>query len=326
MSNSGTKIKKLLGIEAFDKARISRILVSTYKIYVIFIDSKLPTKPITNETIKRMQYFLPAMEFPFKEKPRMLPLMDLKDYNGSINNAMYFLIDMAGRYGQNNLRTKTFENFKQFMDTSKEELEEFVKLSDLNTPDTISDFTARTRSERNSELKPENFLAKLVDINIDTVQDHVTFIFSTTVTTPIYPKDFDYKQTNPDSNFNLVNNPNKKYELSIRILDFFKWLKGTKPEGEDVTEDDVRDVLEINNVQVFSTSPSFHWQGMNANLSQLDGSIYPTNIMPTVWADRHGTEDYFLDKHLYGLLRQIKFFSYPMTKMLNKRLKDRELI
>lgn len=316
---TGMKVLKGLGLEKFPNVEVARVLVSTFKIYVVFYDSKMRTRPITNTEVRRMQYFLPGMQFPFKDKPSLLPLISLRDFNGPLRQAMFFVVDLAGKYSDGRHLDKKFESIEPVF-TGK--LHELVSFSDLNRADVTSDLTNRTRADRNREVGAENRTAKLVDVTIDTVEDHVTFIFKTTATTPLYPQNYDFKKTDPDT-FNLQRNPDKEYELHLRVVDFFKWLKGTKPDASTITAQDVKDVIDINPVQVFSTSPSFHWQGFNWWMSQLDGSIYPTSIRPQSWNQIHGDGEAFLDKHLYGLIRQINFFHNPMASMLTKRLRDR---
>lgn len=206
------------------------------------------------------------------------------------------------------------------------QLNEFLTMGDLQSTDTASSMTKRFRKARNTLVGKENTLAKLVDLFIDEGDKSVTFAFLTEVTP--YPDDPDYEwqETDPTT-FDLSTNRSKVYEIQIKILEFLDWL-GTEPDKTEITEMDVKEVFKVSNAQVFSTSPSFHWQGMNYNLSQLDGSIHPTTIAPKVWNQpgRHGPDDYFLDKHLYGLMRNIVFWYSPMASMLTKKLKDRGLI
>ena len=75
---------------------------------------------------------------------------------------------------------------------------------------------------------------------------------------------------------------------------------------------------------MFSTSPSFHWTSPNYFLSQLDGSIYPTDIAPKVWDKIRGES--FLDKHLAQLFSSIDFFIPQMAQKLNSKLRSRNLI
>src|ERR1035437_743574 len=53
-------------------------------------------------------------------------------------------------------------------------------------------------------------------------------------------------------------------------------------------------------MQLWSNSPSFHWQGMNFKLSQVNASIFPTDIPDSKWRSIHG--DAVIDKHLLDLM------------------------
>ena len=101
----------------------------------------------------------------------------------------------------------------------------------------------------------------------------------------------------------------------------------TLPDGQALTLKDMKDAIRVCPVQFWSNSPAFHWQGINFNLSQLDASIYPTNIAPHFWSQPqyHG-ENALLDKHLAALLRNISFFLNNMTAMLNKNLRKAGII
>ena len=83
---------------------------------------------------------------------------------------------------------------------------------------------------------------------------------------------------------------------------------------DTITEEDVRVLLESAYVQVLCNDPSFHWQGSNWAATQLDASVYPTEIAPRVWnspklhGDSGGRMSNFLCKHLTGLINQIGFF------------------
>lgn len=320
---TGEILKEKLGLSNLKEIKIARVLVSTFRVYVIFYDSLMKSRSITNAEIKRISYFLFAMKYPFKEKPMLLPLMDLIDFNGDIDNSMFFTYDLAGRFGNRKLLSKTFESKLSHVASGR--INEFLSLADLKNPEAVSDFTKNTRKQRNRAVGTENRTAKLIDLTIDTVEDHVTFIFLTEVTEPIYKPGHEFGEVDPNSDFKIKRNPSKVYELHIRILDFFKWLNAQKIDDRTLKSKDIKEILDVSNVQVFSTSPSLHWQGMNFNLSQVDASIYPTDIPPRHWDSYHG-ENYFLDKHLAGLLNQISFFENQMASMLTNRLQNRGLL
>ena len=102
-----------------------------------------------------------------------------------------------------------------------------------------------------------------------------------------------------------------------------------------VPEEDVYDIS-IENWENFYVDagvivhncPAFHWQASNYNLSQLDGSIHPTDIAPHYWNQPHlhGDGENFLCKHLAGFVNQIDFFLNPMAAMATKILKNKGLI
>ena len=128
-------------------------------------------------------------------------------------------------------------------------------------------------------------------------------------------------EVNPKT-FKISKNSGKVYELQIKILNFWEWLDVF--EGEEITSKELKDILKVSDVQVFSTSPSFHWTSPNYFLSQLDGSIYPTDIAPKVWDKIRGES--FLDKHLAQLFSSIDFFIPQMAQKLNSKLRSRNLI
>jgi len=204
---------------------------------------------------------------------------------------------------------------KQSILLGERALKEFVTLNDLKSVDTISNFTQVWRKDRNRVMGAENITAKLIDCVIDEADRSVTFQFLTEAT----------ELGNDPETFKIKRNRSRTYEIQIKILEFFDWLDAF--EGEKIGRKEINEILEVSNVQIFSTSPSFHWQGMNYNLSQIDASIYPTDIPNSVWGPRHGDPSgYFLDKHTYGLLRQISFFAQQMGSMLTGKLQRRGLI
>lgn len=326
---SGQLLKQRLGLSKLKYVMISRVLISTYRVYLVFYDSRKPNFPITTQRALKSEHISMIYQYPFEEAPMVLPLINLDDFNGPLYPAMFFVTDMSGEYGKKDNKLKLTKESVEKVEKQLffGSLQEYLTLSNLKASDVVSSFTKATRAQRNIAVGSENRTAKLLDVNIDTIQDHVTFIFKTTATLPIYPEDAVFKKTDI-TNFSLKRNPDKEYELYIRVLDFFKWLKGTKPDAEEITVKDIKDVLSVNNIQIFSTDPSYHWQGGNWFMSQLDASIYPTDIAPQHWnsATLHGDDPVITSKHLVGLIRQMGFFHNPMASMLNKRLKDRELI
>jgi hypothetical protein len=323
VETTGKQLKSKLGLSHMKYVEISRVLISTYKVYLVFYDSRRPNFPITTQRALKSGHIAMLYQYPFEDSPTVLPLMHLDDFNGPLHPAMFFVVDMAGDKGdsKNKVDLKR-ESVPRFYGN----LNEFMTLSNLKSADSASAFTQRTRKQRNQAVGTENKTSKLVDLSIDTVEDHVTFVFKTTATTPIYAPSAEFGKVDPND-LQIKKNPDKSYELYVRILDFFEWLDAQQIDDRTLTSKDIKEILEVSNVQLFSTSPSFQYQSMNFNMSQVDASIYPTNIAPKVWDSPHlHGENAFLDKHLYGLINQIGFFANPMASMLTKRLKDRGLL
>jgi hypothetical protein len=320
---TGQELKEKLGLSHLKYVSFIRLIETSQRILIIFYDSRRVGIPLTKQRIFRSNKVFVYRRFPFLKNSFITPLIPIEDYNGPVQDLLISAIDLSGLYGDS--KNQVTEKY-QF---SGKLLQEFLTLKDLQNTSAVSSFTKRTRKERNEVMKTENYTAKLIDVELNEKENYVTFGFLTEATEPIYPDDFIFGETNPEDNFEIDRNESKTYEMYIKILDFFTWLRDTRPEDAgDITRKDIKEVLEVSNIQLFSTSPSWHWQGINFWLSQLDGSIYPTDIEPKFWnrEDLHGNDGAFLDKHLAGLLNQISFFLNPMASMLTKRLRDNNLL
>jgi hypothetical protein len=329
---TGRELKQKLNLEDLKFVSFIRLIDAPMKVIIVFYDSKKRNVPLTTQRILRASNFYSGRKPPFEKDMVRTPLVPLEDFNGSIRDLMVFSIDISGLNGDTKFQAHEHKekNHRDMILFPGNLLTELT-LHDLKDTSSSSSFTKRTRKQRDDAMKTENFTSKLIDVFIDTVEDHVTFVFLTEATESIYPADYQFGELDPEDDFRIKKNPSKAYELHIRILDFMKWLKETRPDAlndKKITWEEIKDVLKVADIKVFSTSPSFHWQGVNYFLSQVDASIYPTSIAPTFWnqPQYHGSDPYFLDKHLYGLFRQIDFFGNQMASMLQKRMKDRNLI
>jgi len=325
---TGRELKKQLGLDNLKNIKIARFIISSYKIYGVFYDSwrdmMVTTYRIRKSPMVATVFSGTALAHKTKKYTILTPPQDLIDFNGSVKGTLVIPIDLAGdKFINDKPFTKKFEKLQplvQFNDS----LREYVTLADLNTTATISPNTARFRKDRNRLLGTENTQAKLLDCFIDDADNSVRFVFLTTVTP--YPDDdkHQYKDADPEHDWILAANPSEVYELQIKILDFHSWLDTF--EGSKVTWKDVKDILDVSNIQVSSTSPSFNWQGFAYWLTQIDGCIYPQTIKPKRWDFIHGDGEAFLDKHLWGLLNQIAFFQNQMASKLQSQLMKRGLI
>lgn len=316
---SGQDLKRQLGFPDWQEVSFTRLLGFYVPVILLLYDSRRPRIPITSFDLKKLKSF-DVMRYPFDKQIHMTPVISINLFDGPLKIYTVFCLDISGRFGDKNLQPEK-ESVGQLI-----HFNEWLTFQNLNSPDAISNLTKGYRDLRNKLVKPENFTAKLTDCVYDKTHDWVTFDFTTTATVPQYPKNYDFKKTDPSKGFELVKNLAKQYVVSIRILDFMKWLKDTRPDrlaDQPITWKEIKDVLDVAYIQVHCTCPANWWQGLTYNRTQLDGAIYPCDIKPKVWnAKNLHNEEGFLCKHAYGIIRSIAFFENPMTSKLNKTLKD----
>lgn len=332
---TGEILKKTLGLEFHNTVFISRLLLpSTQRINVVYFKSStyklpFPRRECQSIPLTSMIYSGDYLNKNNFKIPTQTPLVDIKEWNGIISNYLFLLVDVSY-----NKLLKT-SNFKELPESIQNKIlfpvyigkiNEFLTFSALKHKDNISNLTKSFRKQRNELMGTENRLAKLIDVDINKQENYVQFYFLTEATVKAYPPEHKFFNVDPNNQFAMKQDISKTYTIMLRVLNFFDWLS-THPNLKEITIKEIKEILEISNVKIFSDAPSFHWQGINWNLSQLDASIYPTDIAPKFWnkPNLHG-DNAFLDKHTSGLLRSIDFFLNPMASMLTKKLKDRNLL
>ena len=262
--------------------------------------------------------YVPSISFMFEHKG---------EYVGIDNSTQEFLTQKFKEEEDcvNWLEYKYSSRFRE-SNSNEPRLREWMTIGALQSADATSDFTKIKRSTRMVYYQGENRNARLVNCSYDNVHDTLTFTFKTTATFKAHEPGYEAKITDPHNNFKLMHNPSGKYTMMIQIVDFMKWLKGTRPEGlGQITWKELKEVFDVAYVKVFCNCGAFQYQTANYTLSELDASIYPTGIKPKKWNLIHG--DYnCLCKHLSGLLASFAFFANQMASMANKSLKASGLI
>ncbi len=336
----GEILKKNLGLSKFKYVKVARAIISSYKILFVWYDSRRKDTPLTTSRIRSWPWtsmiFSGTDIFHGTDKGTIFaPPIDIEDYNGELRGSLIITVDMVGN---NLINPKVFAKkfkadfkinvyFKGINLIEEKILKEYITISDLMKSQGMSNFTKKFRQQRNKAQGTENKLSVLIDVDINKEKDYIIFYWFTDATTNVYPDDYKFKDVDPEANFKLVLDPSKTYTLQIKILNFFEWLD-TYPDKKIITMKDIKDIFSISYVQLFSDDPSFHWQGMNFWISQLDGSIYPTDIAPKFWnrSDLHGDGNAFVSKHLGGLINNIKFWYNPMASMLTGKLIKKGLL
>ena len=338
---SGEKLKISLGLGSHKTVYISRlILPHTQKVVIVYYntlrkDSSFSKQRCVTPPFTSMLYSGKDLYYDQLQKPVQTPLLSIETWNGDLNNYMVLVVDVAYSF---HLSKRDFDRLPENISIfyPKGRLKE-ITLSDLANEDVISDFTKVWRQDKNRVKGAENRTAKLIDCVIDQANNYITFQFLTEATelsgkNPNPKIDSPYKlykepkkELDPETK-KLKSNNSKTYEIQIRILNFFDWLDVF--EGTEITVNNLKEILEVSDVQVSSTSPSFLFQGNAYWLHQIDSSIVPEDRAPKRWnaSHLHGNNGSFLSKDLYGVIRQISFFRNQMASMLTKKLKERGLI
>jgi hypothetical protein len=309
------RLKKMLQIENLPRVFFARVIgIAAYTVYFVFYDTKKPYTNIT--TFEAHKRDFPAVT-PFNGEGRLslTILRPLEKFHGTLAGSIFVRIDLSGKYG----------NQRQYYREQRGVvLVEDMTLKDFKTAAAISAFTQRHRKARKVYLTGnQTKYTRLVNCLIDQNKDWAMFEFLSIAT----PNTNSKKEADPFKDFDLINDPSKLYELKIRLERFFTWLLGTLPDGQAVSKKDLLDAMDICPIKVWSSSPAFHWQGHNYNMTQLGAALHPTNIAPKHWNQPHlHGQDAFLDKHLANLFMHIDFYAQQMAQALNKRLKANNII
>lgn len=228
-----------------------------------------------------------------------------------------------------------------FLLEDKGKLEEDLQLRDFNNHAALGDFTKKFKDYRLMNYGKGEKSALLLDFqynfsNEDERNNYITFYFgmNPTVVGAGY-KWGDKYETEPERKFRLKKTG--AYIQELKFFDFWDYLD-TAPDGWENLDNthlrkEIKAILENADVKMFCSCPSFHWQGMNWRLTQLNGAIYPTNIKPKPktpetprgWDNR--TEGSFICKHLSILLdySSIMFFLNQMVSQVRSIIKKEGL-
>jgi len=195
-------------------------------------------------------------------------------------------------------------------------LDEGLRISDLRKHSGISKFTDKWRLDRQKRKGSGAKSVKIIGMKVNRKQGYITFVFKSKPT---------YKSLMPAVAFPDKNKKKyvRAYTQEIRIVDFFKWAE-TKPHyvQYELTQKEVKEILQVADIQVACNCMSFQFQGMNYIVSLFDASIYPETRPPRKWNKYHN-DDNFLCKHLDILLSQgMNIYINNMTSMINKYLKN----
>ena len=337
---AGEILIKKFGLEEMKNVKIARVLLSTYRIYYVFYDSHLKNSPITPNRIRksrRVASIFSGGQFTNKNSDSiirytpMAPPFSIREFGGDLGaNTLIIAIDLAG---------DRFVNDRGFTNKISESLDKECKIKvlhnnkleeltvyDLIKNQGLSNFTKYYKMERGRVMGSETRSTKLIDLTTNKREDWIQFDFLSEATEK-YASGHKYTEVDPDG-FRIIPNRSKTYTFSIRILNFYEWL-GVFDIDEEVTVKDLKDILDVADIQIWDSSVAFNYQGMNYYLSQANASIHPINIPPTKWnnyknkytGETHGGQQR-LTKMGQLIVNQFLFYRNLMVAKINKVLKD----
>lgn len=291
----GSELKTKLGLDNFKYVSIVRVLSISYRTYLVVYNSRYLNLPITNTMVYSAQ--MPSMiyTYPFSRKPNMGPVQKIEDFNGSLDGSLFFMIDLAGYLGNPNLRTRIIEN--KVYSKSLKSLTEGLLLSDIKT-NAISDLNKKFLNLRRTDGKSGSYFK---DANWIESDDSVYLVFHVN---PTYDKTV--------TNYSPSGNEYKdnKYIVQVQFEEVSKVL-GDKETFKSFTPKEQGElVLQMINeceIKLWSSDPSFVFQGAFEAMSDLGASIYPMwgpRHSTGIWAQRHGTEIHET-KHISEILEII---------------------
>lgn len=107
------------------------------------------------------------------------------------------------------------------------------------------------------------------------------------------------------------------YTIKIRIENFYQ-NKGKAI--ANMNNADLLRTLQQSEAKIFCNCPSFQFQGFNFRLSQLNASIFPTDIPDSKWGTHHDSNG-LVCKHIGALLEDFNAHWMPkMTQLLKRKL------
>jgi len=293
---SGQYLRDKLGLKNIPIVKIARVVVTTWRVYMIFFDSRRPRMALTRARI--LSAPMPSMLYtePFNMRPKILPFIDLDEFTGNTQGCLFFVVDLAGYFQKEELYTRIIEskenislNVKNYYFLNEDTLQEFTTIDDLKA-NAFSDITMKHYAIRN---KDGNKGSTLHDIYWNEETNKLTITFKVVAT-------FDKPKITFRPDGSIAHG--EEYTLKIQFQDPKKYL-GTKElyrmQFGDEQQKRVLKMLRNDYVKVWSSDPSHYYQGGWEGLSRIDADIYPFPGPPgkDIWINRHGLDGLHLNKH-----------------------------
>ena len=320
---SGVILKSKLGLDSCKYVLLARCLAtSSMRTYMIFFDSRNPNTPLSTGYILRTPMASMIYTNPFEHKPAIIAPMPIEEYNGDLN-AVFFVIDIAGIFANDNIRTRVIESklneFEYFKyPTQKEidantDLNESLSFSDLKQ-NAVSDLNKKFLAQRKKE---GNSGSKLQSVTWNESNDTIGIVF---FVNPTYDKEV--KNYSPTGSEYIDN----KYTVEIEFQNVSNYL-GDRETFNSFTPKEQGDLilsfLDNCEVKLWSSDPSWIFQGSFEAMDDLDASIFPlwSPKGKDIWNARHGLEPH-ITKHTYEIAQVLKANYQDIARQLRGEIKE----
>ena len=307
----GQKLGKHLGLNQDVNAVLQRAVNTSIPIYRVAVDSRHPYRTLLYSVLKKADTLKAGRYNDSSDKwknLRFAPPHDLWSFDDNIlSNAIILFNDLSSELykGQRAYEAKD--------SNGKLRLREFT-VYDMKSG-VLDDFRKKFAKQRQSVKGQEVRLTKLIKAQI-VDNKHVRFHF---LSEPTF--DFNVEVVNP-KNLGANLKPDNTYDIFIELQDLILYLEDNELSFKELKLKRFREILQVVDAKSFCTCPSFHWSGLNKELSDLGGSLFPTTIPHTEWSKIYKKNEYgsfgLGCKHLGNLYKNISIFESVMLGKLRE--------
>lgn len=292
---TGTILKSKLGLDKLKYVVIVRALSISYRTYLVVFNTRLPNLPITQTMVYRGN--MPSMIYtaPFTRRPSLGPIQNINDFNGTLDGSLFFVIDLAGYLGDSSQRTRVIEKVS-YAKTLKNLIE------GLTIPEIRSGAVSKRNKDWLRKRRQDGSTGSfLKEVNWVENEDSIYLVYHSKPT-------YETTVTNYSPSGNSY--PDNHYIVQIQFLGVSRYL-GSKDQFKLLSPKEQGDLIlkmiDTAEVKLWSSDPSWIFQGSFEAFEKEDASIYPlwSPRGSGIWDSKHGLSPH-ITKHTVEVLETVK--------------------
>jgi len=338
---SGLLLKYQLDLSDLKYVYIRKMLRSSQFYYEVIFDTHL-NRSISQSMLRNMTFYKSFINKNNKLERRIFtPPLPLAMFTGKIpSNAIVVKLDLAGRYYTQLDENKKSSN-SDFIDCREGKFDVYYKSNDCEKLNEISlsDWYENGLSDRNWEFYNQrknegNTKVDLSRITYNKKSGSLLIQYSITpsfIGIPNPQKDGKIEKQVTIVKKDGSTSKGKYYIFQILFEDIRSWIK-TREDWLSLSKIDkielVRDMIKnYDSVKLFSSSPSWLFQGSWKRAEELDASIhsYPGFPDSGYWASLHGT-DIYASKHMIPVYQTLQFNADKIAQVITDEFEKRDEI